>query len=284
MGNGIFSGLEDLGLELSSDDIFKNEAEEVTLKKAETVQIKVMREDEYLFDKTYECPICNQTFKERTIRTGKARLVKTDSDLRPTFDGIEPLKYDVVHCPECGYTALTRYFGPMTRVQKTMIVEKICSKYRKKTEDIITISYEEAINRYKLALANAMVRKAKTSEKAYICLRAGWLVRSYIEVLLKDEFRDDVRIREMRELEEEFIKNSYEGFINAREGEGFPMCGMDETTLDYLIASLAIRFEQFQVASKLIASIIFSPSSSARIKDKARDLKEKMVEKQKESK
>lgn len=282
MGNSIFAGLEDLGLNLSDEDIFKDPTEEKASKA--TGQVKVVKEEDFLFDKTYECPICSSEFKERTIRTGKARLIKTDLDLRPTFDGIEPLKYDVVQCPECGYTALTRYFLPMTNMQKKLIIEKICIKYQKKPEKALTYSYEDAIGRYKLALANAIVRMAKASEKAYICLRAGWLVRSYIEVLEADEFRDDVRIKEMTELEEEFVKNAYEGFVNARQSEGFPMCGMDETTLDYLVATLAIRFEQYNVASKLIASILYNPSCSARIKDKARNLKDEMTQKLKAQK
>lgn len=277
MGNGIFSGLEDLGLDLTSDDIFKSEADGAGSKKGGQGAKKEVKEEDFLFDKTYECPICGTEFKERTLRTGKARLLKTDIDLRPTFEGIEPLKYDVVHCPHCGYTALTRFFGPMTNMQKKNIIEKICAHYCRQEKESVTYTYEEAIGRYKLALANAMVRMAKTSEKAYICLRSGWLVRSYMDELEKNSDKNAAKIKEMKALETEFIKNAYEGFIAARESESFPMCGMDETTLDYLIATLAIRFDQLGVASKLIASILYNPSCNARIKDKARDLKDEVL-------
>ena len=71
--------------------------------------------------------------------------------------------------------------------------------------------------------------------------------------------------------------NAYKGFVEARQSEGFPMCGMDEITIDYLIAVLAVRFKKFDVASRMIASILASPSANARMKDKARDLKEEVL-------
>ena len=127
MGKGIFDGLEDLGLDLSADDIYRDPAAEEKAKKAAQEAAKIFKEEDFLFEKTYECPVCSQQFKERTLRTGKARLLKTDMDLKPTFEGIEPLKYDVVQCTECGFTALTRYFVPMTVPQRKAILEKITS-------------------------------------------------------------------------------------------------------------------------------------------------------------
>ena len=38
-------------------------------------------------------------------------------------------------------------------------------------------SYEKAIERYKLALYNTLVKKGKNSEKAYECLKISWLYR-----------------------------------------------------------------------------------------------------------
>ena len=259
MDGGIFSGLEDMGLgNLQNVDIFKDntkhpESEQEKLKEAETLQI---HEEDMLFDKTYDCPVCNHKFKARTLRTGKARLLSTDMDLRPKFEGIEPLKYDVVLCPKCGFTALTRYFVPMPAVQRKMILEKITANFRPQMESGETFTYEEAINRYKLALANAVVKMGHASEKAYICLRAGWLVRSYIEELLGEEQIDMQKVKHAEELQNEFLKKAYEGFVNARQSEGFPMCGMDEPTVDYVLANLAMRFGHYDVASKMISSMM----------------------------
>lgn len=283
MASGIFSGMEEFGLgEMSSKDIFANpEAEEKKAKAA--APVKEVKEEDFLFDKTYECPVCSKTFKEHTLRTGKARLVKTDMDLRPTFEGIEPLKYDVVQCTECGFTALTRYFVPMTTPQRKAILEKITSRYRKPAERKLLYSYEDAVGRYKLALVNAIVKNAKASEKAYICLRGGWLARSYAEYLEAKENANPAKLEEIKGLENEFLKNAYEGFTSAMQAESFPMCGMDESTVEYLLANLAMRAKQFDVASKLISKLLVSPNCNSRTKDKVRDLKDELLRIQKEA-
>ncbi len=283
MDSGIFSGLESMGLgDLKGEDLFHDKSQDKKEKQQE--EAPKLTEEDMLFDKTYECPVCAKQFKARTLRTGKARLLGTDIDLRPRFEGIEPLKYDVVMCPKCGYTALSRFVVPMASVQRKLILERITANFKPGTMETNSVySYEEAINRYKLALANAVVKCGKDSEKAYICLRAGWLVRSYVESLLKEEQIDAMKIKQEEGLQNEFLKNAYEGFISARKSEGFPMCGMDETTVDYLIATLAMQFGHYDVASKLVASLLVSPSCNNRMKDKVRDLKDEILKQKHES-
>ena len=168
-------------------------------------------------------------------------------------------------------------------VQRKMILEKITANFRPQMESGETFTYEEAINRYKLALANAVVKMGHASEKAYICLRAGWLVRSYIEELLGEEQIDMQKVKHAEELQNEFLKKAYEGFVNARQSEGFPMCGMDEPTVDYVLANLAMRFGHYDVASKMISSMMVSPSCNNRMKDRFRDLKDELVKQMKDS-
>ena len=62
------------------------------------------------------------------------------------------------------------------------------------------------------------------------------------------------------------------------------MCGMDESTLEYLISALAIRFNHLDVASKLISNLLLSQNVNARVKDKVRDLKDEVIRLQKEAK
>lgn len=234
-------------------------------------------EEDMLFDKTYECPLCNKKFKERTLRTGKARLIATDIDLALHFEGIEPLKYDVILCPHCGYTAVSRYFLALPQPQKKMIQEQITANFKAKITYQKVFTYEDALNRYKLALANAAVKGAKNSEIAYICLRAGWLLRSKSHELQESQNVDSKEIQETKEMEDTFLKKAYDEFLAARASEEYPMCGMDESTADYLLAALAVRFHQKEAAEKLISDLILSPSCSSRIKDRVRELKETMM-------
>lgn len=234
------------------------------------------------FEKAQSCPVCDTAFKAKTVKIGRAKLKGTDMDLRPKYESIDLLKYDVIVCPKCGYAALSRYFKYMTGAQAKLIKQNITPNYKGNTHTGETISYEEALERYQLTLANAIVKRARASEKAYICLKSAWLLRGYAESL--DEAAEDTKAKkeELETQENEYLQNALEGFLAARQSETFPMCGMDEQTVDYLISVMAIRFEQYDVASKLIGTIITSTAASPRMKDKARDLKEILVQKIKE--
>ena len=47
--------------------------------------------------------------------------------------------------------------------------------------------------------------------------------------------------RECLEQQEAFYNQAYEGFLKAVSTEMFPMCGMDQTTVDYLLADVYKR-------------------------------------------
>lgn len=278
---GLLSGLEAFGLgNLKNLDLYAEEKGE-DKKKEEKKQVFEIREQDILFEKTYTCPVCDSQFKEKNVRAGKARLLGTDMDLRPNYEHIDTLKYDTVVCPHCGYAALGRYFATVTSLQKKMIRTAICANYKSKDYNGDIYSYDEAIERYKLTLANSIVKKAKASEKAYVCLKMGWLMRGYRSSLSKDIPDYDQKAKSMQEEENEYLKNALEGFLSARQSEPFPMCGMDEITMDYLLAALSIGAGEYDVAAKLLSSILGSTTASGRIKDKARDLKDELMKKMK---
>lgn len=271
---GLLSGLDKLGLgKLEGMDLFEEQSANESQMPKEDAKPQ-FHEEEVLFDKTYECPVCYGQIKERTLRTGKVKLLHTDMDLRPVYENMEPLKYDVITCPHCGYAVLTRYFQGLTSMQIKEVKEKISKSFKGAEEKKTTYTYEEAIERYKLCLVNTIVKHGKASEKAYICLKGGWLVRSMMENMDPDDADYAIKRKEAREQEREFLRNALEGFIAARQSEGYPMAGMDEITVEYLIAVLAMEFEKYDVAAKLITQIIVSPSANNRVKDKAREVKE----------
>lgn len=276
---GLLSGLADLGLgNLENVDIYETlEKKEGKAKKDAEEKVVEVLEKDLIYDKSWECPVCSHKFTSKTVKTGRVRLLGMDKDLRPMHEGVDVQKYDVVLCPKCGYAALTRYFPHMTSVQAKLIREQISQKVHLHEYKDETYSYLEAIERYKLALANAVVKHAKNSEKAYICLKMGWLLRGYGESLKADEKSTAEELEEVYAQEENDILNAYKGFSEALQSESIPMCGMDETTIDYLMAALSVRFKEYEKASRLVAKIITSPSANARTKDKARDLKEELL-------
>ncbi len=279
---GLLDGLESLGLgKLENIDIFADQkaAKKKTgtpEKKAEP-EFSAPTEEEFIYDREFECPVCGSKFTAKVMKTNKARLLATDPDLRPRYEYIDPNKYDVLLCNICGYAALARYHGTLLPTQVKLIKENISMNVRLNKYPNSTYSYDEAIERFKLALANAVVKRCKLSERAYICLKLAWVIRGKREELAEqNKLPQDVR--ETLELQEkEYLKNAYAGLLEARSKETPPIAGMDSTTLDYLLAQLAFSFGDYSASSKIVSGILSNRGGNDRVKKKALELKEALM-------
>ncbi|MCQ2520729.1 MAG: DUF2225 domain-containing protein, partial [Lachnospiraceae bacterium] len=277
--DGLLSGLEAFGFnDLDGMDLFGNEKKKAEKEAAEKVlatKAPQYTEKDFLLDKTYTCPICDSQFKSRAVKASSTKLVSTEMDLRPHHAFVDVTKYDAIMCPMCGYTALIRYFNSVLESQKKNIREKVCKNFKMHAGAPEVFSYDDAIERFKMALLNAVVKGAKNSEKAYICLKTSWMYRGKAETVgVSDPTYGDIKAIEL-----EFTKNAYEGFVQAVATENFPMCGMDEITVDYLIGVLAFYTEHYDVSSKMIGKVLTNQLASPRIKEKTRDLKEEVLKK-----
>jgi len=272
---GLLDGLEGLGLgKLENLDIFEEEKKEaVTREAAKIVAPKTISEEEIIYDKEFECPICNRKFMSKVMKTGKTKMIAQDDDMRPKYEGIDANKYDVVLCPRCGYAAIARYFGPLLPAQTKLIKENICASIKLNKYDDSTYGYDQAFERIKIALACAVVKKSKISEKAFICLKTAWLLRGKKEMLeAEGHLPQDVK-ETLENQEKEYLKNAYTGFLEARGKENPPIAGMDTNTLDYLLAQLAYKTGDYDTASRLVAGLL-STRGNERLKNKVLDLKE----------
>ena len=269
----LFSGLESLGLgNLSKLNVY--EESERTSKQDNKEIIHQISESDFIFDKTCTCPVCDKEFKSKTVKAGKVKLVSADTDLRPKYQLVDSLKYDVIVCPHCGYAALNRFFGYITSMQARLIKAGISEGFRGLPQEGEVFTYDEAITRHKLALANTIVKKSKLSERAYTCLKTAWLLRGKAETLPTDTENYEQVIAQLEKEEQEFLTNAYEGFIEAFGKELFPMCGMDENTTTYLTADLARRIGRYDESSRLISKVLIARDANERIKTKAREIKE----------
>ncbi len=277
MGN-VFAGLESLGIKNAEKvDIFQEPEKNVNNEKSIGEEKKEASEEDFIFEKSYTCPVCDFEFKSKMVRTGKVRLGGADSDLRPKYIGVDSLKYDAIMCPHCGYTALNRYFNFIMASQAKKIKEKISSKFQTPESEGEIYSYDEAIMRYKMALLNTVIKNGKSSERAYTCLKLAWLYRGKREELIKGEHNKE-EIAELFSQEKELLTNAYDGFVTAFSKEDFPMCGMDKNTLLYLLAELARRIDRKDECKRYLSRVLTARDANSRIKEKAKDLKEKLRE------
>ncbi len=272
---GLFSGLESVGmgglqnLKVFEDD--KAKAEKEQKKKTEAAELK---EEDFIFDKTYKCPLCDREYKAKAVRTGKVKLIGSDDDLRPRYQ-FDTLKYDALTCPNCGYSVLTKYFNiNPSSVQMKLLRENVSKAFSGISEPDKIMSYDDAITRHKLALVCSIVKHAKSSEKAYTCLKIAWLLRGKAETLPADTPNIEEVKKSLHDEELEALGNAYSGFTEAFSKENFPMCGMDENTVTYLSAELAKKLHKYDDALRLCARVITAKGVNDRIKDKAREMKD----------
>jgi uncharacterized protein (DUF2225 family) len=251
----IFDGLESLGFEnVSSLELFEKEKEKIVGPEQGPKEVNIA---DYLYLKSFKCPVCYKNFHSTQAQRRRLRLTSSEMDLRAVYVPLDPMYYDVLICSFCGYAAMQETFEKITPKQKDRVKENITSKFRPKEYPLI-LSTEQAIERYKLALLNALIKDVKNSEKGYLCLKIAWLYRD-----MKDEKNELI-----------FIENAHKGFAEALSKESLPVFGMDDTTLMYIVGELSRRLGRHNEALKLMSDVIVTRGASERLKDRARDVRD----------
>lgn len=284
--DNLLSGLGKFGLDESLANNIYGDDNTVVKKNADGTVTKETikpKEEDFLLLKAVRCPICDGTFRTLMIKSGRAKRKEPDLDLRPRFEYIDTNKYDVCSCPKCGYTAMHRYFGPMPSVHTKLVKEGVCDKFKtpptQELKEVKTYTYDEAIELFKLALYGSIVKKGASSEKAYECLKIAWLLRGKMEALSEDKEKNKDAIIACQKEYESFYAQAFEGFVKAMSSENYPMCGMDQNTVDLLIAAMAFNLGKYDYASRFVSSLLVSRTAGSNVKNRAYDLKEKIIEK-----
>lgn len=232
-------------------------------------------EIETLMNKQFICPVCDKPVFAKIIKTRAAKFVDTKEDLRPVHSNVNVTKYDAVCCSNCGYAALVNNFNNTTATQRRLLREQIQSKYNSHPEtECDTYTTRTAIIRLKMALLCTVTKNGKESEIGSICLKLSWLYQDLAdEIEDSDLDADEKRENYLREAETAAM-NAYDHLTKARMKESFPIAGMSETTLDYLLAYYSYKKGEYPAAMRLLSGVITSRNVSPRLKDKSLALKE----------
>ncbi len=282
----LLAGMEKFGFDEAEElDILKDDKKVNRANKVEKVVVEEknqIREEDLIIDKKIECPICSKQITYKATLTTKLKRLEPDSDLRPNFEGVDELKYGVILCHGCGYAALTKFFEHITPGQRKMVRAGVCDKFKPQREPRVEVyDYDYAVDRHKLALMTAMAKRGRLSEKSFICLRIAWLRRAELEA--NEDMKPAERVEKEREMDG-FYRQAYDGFTQVLSTEMPPFCGMDAQTVELMIANMAMHFEDYEKAAKLVAELLTSAGTNKRIKDKCMDLKPIILQKIKEGK
>ncbi|MDR0957983.1 MAG: DUF2225 domain-containing protein [Clostridiales bacterium] len=210
----------------------------------------------YVYDKMFNCPLCFIHFAASVGRHSKTRIIKIDTDLCPHYEPFNPMYYGIISCPNCGYTAMISTFEyHLTDIQMLTLSEqipKLCPP--KKYDQVRTIS--DAIELYKAALLCSLLKKGGDAEKAILCLKLSWLMR-------EGNFPSE---------ELDFAKQARNTFMKVYRNLNFPVFGMDEYTLAYLIGELSRRIGDYEKALQYLEVVIRDKKTPVRLRPRAEDV------------
>lgn len=224
-------------------------------------------EADFLYDKEIECPLCETKIKIRVVKRSGLRLIKQDSDSLPYYKYINPLFYDVWLCNHCGYAALESAFLNELNTSEQSLIQKNVSSHWQYREYPPIIPLETALERFKIALYCAEVRNARENETSILMLKMAWLHR------LNGNF----------EMEKRCLSKATAAFRVLYERGNFPVAGMNESALVYMLADLNHRIDEEKECLMWLGILLNDRQAKPALKEKARDLKYLISEEKKKA-
>ena len=183
-----------------------------------------MSEAKELYDKKVDCPVCENKFTTKKVRTSRLRLLKRDEDFLSYYNVENPIKYSIFVCPNCGYSNYENKFHEISNLEIDLIKKNISPKWHKREFGGMR-SIDKSIEAYKLALISSNLLDSSKLQLGNICLNLGWLYR------IEEENEEEIR----------FITLARDNFIIAYNMESLAGSNMDDGKLSYLIGELSRR-------------------------------------------
>ncbi|HOK87799.1 MAG TPA: DUF2225 domain-containing protein [Fervidobacterium sp.] len=216
-----------------------------------------------LWDKKYKCPVCGASVGTKKVFTGKVRIKSYEADLKPVYEGINPLLYSVIVCESCYYSALESDFetqiSPIFReeirkVQDEIKIPEMVSFSQERDHKVAIIAYALASLFYKV--------KNQPCRTAEMYLRMGWLYRE-----INDEDNENKALAKALSNFEECYLNTYV------ESDKEPM-------ILFYLAELSRRFGKREDAMRWFSTLVSKYKSATSFyvkagKERWQELREK---------
>jgi uncharacterized protein len=210
---------------------------------------------EALYEVNNKCPVCNNNFSSKKMKTSACRIDKRHEDFYTTYKGDNPTYYEILVCPHCGYAASENSFDNLSTKELNAIKEMLSGKVINRNfcgERTIN----DALDSFKLALFIANSREAKNSVIAGLSLKLAWIYRE-----MKDEREND------------FLLHALENYKTAYDKENLPLGNLDEISVQYLLGELSRRLNKFNDAVFWFSKAVSNPDrlKNPRIEKMARE-------------
>ncbi|MDF9410073.1 MAG: cAMP receptor protein [Pelotomaculum sp. PtaB.Bin013] len=162
------------GFKLNLDDVDNTSELLLPEEKLTDEKIKTM-----LYRKEYICPICDNKINTSHVRSSSLRIKKVDDDLCNHYEHINPIYYEIVICPQCGYAFNEEtYLIKLNDGQKEEILKQIEPLWKHDNFDYSGVrTLEHSIQAFLLFILSMKNLKIKNSKRGNIFLKMSWLYR-----------------------------------------------------------------------------------------------------------
>jgi len=214
-------------------------------------------DDNLLLDREVTCPVCENTFNEKAVRSSKLRLETVDPDFRKRYIGFEPLWYLVWVCPHCYYANFDSEFKQITGIDKKLLLEKGKAL---KSKVVLNPAGPRKINdvflAYYLMLQTLdLHKKPDPGKRAKVWLRLAWLY-------------DDVDDKEMMAFA---FQQAYELYKESYFNQNHNYSAEQDQQLSLILGELSLRVGDNAEAAKYFRGAINRKGGNAALNRKAED-------------
>jgi uncharacterized protein (DUF2225 family) len=198
-----------------------------------------------LFDRVYDCQVCENTFKSKQVRTSAIRPKSRDKDFHAYYEGDNPTHYGIICCPYCGYAQFESDFKQaLTESDKEKIRKFISSRWHYQNFSLCR-DLDQVIRLYMIALASYKVLGASYYTFGKIYLRLAWCYRE----------------AEDTENEQKYLGMSMAAFSDSYEKESHEGNDMRELEITYMLGEIHRQLGMYKEAVQWYDKAINHPSA-----------------------
>jgi uncharacterized protein (DUF2225 family) len=200
--------------------------------------------DSPFYTKQHICPACDAQFPSLSVKSKYVRLTRTDSDFCPHYATVNPMFYEVLVCPHCGY-AFTEEMPRLTDREKAILAAQL-PEIRSSLSFSGERDFDLAVESFRLAIRYLEAIGAKKLLLGKFYLKTAWLYR----IAGKEE-------EERRNLQKAlaYLEQSYQ-----TEQSADPAL---ELNLIYLLGDLNLRLGNEGAAARWFSQILEHPKRTA---------------------
>lgn len=199
----------------------------------------------YFYAKSHTCAFCGTRFSSPAVKSKEIRLVRTDSDFCPYYETVNPLFYEVLVCPKCGY-AFTEDMPAKLNERARAGLAALLPQLRSPQRFDGIRNLPQALEAFRLAAACAETAGLKKAFIGKLYMKIAWLHR-----IAGNEKEEQVYTEKTLACLEESYRT---------EGSTDPT---SELNLLYLLGDLNLRLGRENAAARWFSLILNHPQRSA---------------------